>query len=92
MFEPGSLSHKIGLALLTGGLLAGTLSSTYASYKAFNTPGASLGSWVLGWILAAVAVMLLGFGVFFGGNLFGAIRKDMEARRRSRLSDTIVFE
>lgn len=91
MFEQGTLSRKLGIAVLTGGLVAGTFSSSYASYKAFSTPGARAGQYVLGLILAGVGVMLFGFAAYFGNDLYKIISADMEKRRRARLSDTINF-
>lgn len=80
--KPGTATHKAVLALLTSGLLAGTLSSTYASYKAFMTPDRTLGQFVLGWVLAAVGLVLLGMGLFFGRSLFADINRSLRDRRR----------
>ena len=91
LFQPGTMSHKAGLALLTAGLLAGSLSSGYASFKALQTPGRGVSQIVLGWLLGAVGVLLLGFAAYFGNSLFKSISEAMEARRRSRLRDTVTF-
>lgn len=76
VFEPGSISYRVGLAISAIALALGTVSQVTGGIAAINT-----GNYVMGILLLVLGAML-GFGTYFNTV---ALMNDMRMYQRVRV-------